>query len=137
MSEILEPWRQVWRHGIVPCLSRKALESLAQALRENSLEIRGGATTTPPPLPHLFDWPVESACAIAYCGWRGEGLETVGEVEEYFTRICHEADELLGRKHACSHFLNWFDDTPWETVRRELLAEVELALQTEESHAAG
>ena len=29
---------------------------------------------------------------------------------------------------ACRWFLNWYDDTPRDEVRRELLAEVELAL---------
>lgn len=136
MNEFFEPWREVWRKGIVPLLSRKGLEALANALRQNSPELRSGATTTPPPLLPLLNQPVESACAIAYCGWRGEGLETVGQVEEYFQRICLEAEQLLGREYVYVHFLNWFDDTPWDTVRRELLEEVELALQRESEHAA-
>ena len=58
----------------------------------------------------------------------GTGLETVGEVEEFFARICFEADQRLGEPAACRWFLNWFDDTPRAEMRREMLAEIELAL---------
>jgi len=74
------------------------------------------------------DWPVEAACALGFCGWQGERLETVGDVEEYFARCCFEADTRLGEAAACRWFLNWFDDTPRDDMRRDLLAEVELAL---------
>lgn len=55
-------------------------------------------------------------------------METVGEVEEYFAKLCHDADRRLGEQAACRHFLNWFDDASREDMRRELLAEVEWAL---------
>jgi hypothetical protein len=75
------------------------------------------------------DWPVEAACALGYCGWQGEKLETVGDVEEYFARCCFEADQKLGEAAACRWFLNWFDDTPRDEMRKELLAEVERAIE--------
>ena len=65
---------------------------------------------------------------VANFGWQGENLESVGEVEEFFARACFEADQRLGEPAACRWFLNWFDDTPRDQMRRELLAEVELAL---------
>jgi hypothetical protein len=74
------------------------------------------------------DWPVEAACALGFCGWQGEELETVGQVEEFFARLCFEADQRLGEPAACRWFLNWFDDTPRADMRRELLGEVERAL---------
>jgi hypothetical protein len=123
-----EAWRQVWREGFVPELSTAALEALREGLVTDDPRLQQGATTTPPPLLSLMDWAVEAACALGYCGWRGEGLKTVGQVEEYFARLCYEADLRLGEPTACRHFLNWYDDTPREVVRRELLAEVELAL---------
>ena len=52
----------------------------------------------------------------------------VGQVEEHFARCCFEADQRLGEPAACRWFLNWFDDAPRTDMRRELLAEVELAL---------
>jgi hypothetical protein len=75
------------------------------------------------------DWPVEAACALGFCGWQGEKLETVGDVEEYFARCCFEADQRLGEAAACRWFLNWFDDTPRDEMRKELLAEVERAIE--------
>jgi hypothetical protein len=49
---------------------------------------------------------------------------TVEEVEEYFARICYEADKLLGEPAAIRYFLNWFDETPRDTMLRKLLLEV-------------
>ncbi|MBX9582421.1 MAG: hypothetical protein K2X87_19125, partial [Gemmataceae bacterium] len=65
---------------------------------------------------------------LGFCGWQGEGLESVGEVEEFFARACFEADQRLGEPAACRWFLNWFDDTPRDQMRRELLPEVDRAL---------
>ena len=51
-------------------------------------------------------------------------METVAEVEEFFARACFEADQCLGEPAACRWFLNWFDDTPRDEPRRQLLPEV-------------
>ena len=124
----MESWRLVWRDGFVPVLSTAGLESLRDALRGDDPRLTQGSTTTPPPLMCVQDWPVEAACALGFCGWQGDDLETVGEVEEFFARVCFEADQRLGEPAACRWFLNWFDDTPRDEMRRELLAEVEKAL---------
>jgi hypothetical protein len=71
---------------------------------------------------------VERACALGYCGWQGDGLESVGEVEEFFARACFEADQRLGEPAACRWFLNWYDDTPREAMRQQLLGEVNWTL---------
>jgi hypothetical protein len=57
-------------------------------------------------------------------------------VEEYFARLCFEADQRLGEPAVCRWFLNWFDDTPRDVMRRELLAEVERALAERNATAA-
>lgn len=124
----MDTWRKVWRNGFVPVLSSFGLVQLREALEYDDLRLVQGATTSPPPLLCVQDWPVEACCALGYCGWQGDGLTTVGEVEEFFARCCFEADERLGEPAACRWFLNWFDDTPREEMRRALLAEVELAL---------
>jgi hypothetical protein len=124
----MERWREVWRGGFAMVLPTDALGALAVALRDDDPKLIQGATTTPPPLMCVQDWPVEAACALGYCGWQGEDLETVGQVEEFFARLCFEADQRLGEPAACRWFLNWFDDTPRGEMRRELLAEVELTL---------
>lgn len=125
-------WRKIWRDGLVPVLSSEGLVALRDALERDDYRLTQGSTTTPPPLLCVQDWVVEAACAIGFCGWHGEGLATVGEVEEFFARKCFEADGILGEPAAVRWFLNWFDDTPRDEMRRELLAEVTLALEGRE-----
>lgn len=120
----MESWRKVWREGLAPQLSVAGLDALRRALLNDDPRLLQGATTSPPPLQCVQDWAVEGACALGYSGWHGEGLETVAEVEEYFARLCFEADHRLGEPAACRWFLNWFDDTPRDEMRRGLLAEV-------------
>ena len=124
----MNEWRRVWREGFAPGLTETELTALRDALRNDDPRLQQGSTTTPPPLVCVRDWPCEGACALGYCGWKGDGLDTVGEVEEFFAKCCFEADQRLGEPAACRWFLNWFDDTPRPEMRRELLAEVELAL---------
>src|ERR1700758_1757133 len=136
----MDSWRKVWREGLVPLLSTASLEALRQALTSDDARLIQGATTTPPPLQCVQDWPVEAACALGFCGGRGDGLETVAEVEEFFARMCFEIDQRLGEPAACRWFLNWFDETPRDEMRRELLAEVNRALaqrQTGDESAEG
>jgi len=124
----METWRIVWRDGFVPVLSTQGLQALREALRKDDPRLVQGSTTTPAPLSCMQDWPVEAACALGVSAWLGDGLETVGQVEEHFARCCFEADERLGEPAACRWFLNWFDDASRIEMRRELIAEVELAL---------
>ena len=125
----MESWRLVWRDGFVPVLSTSALRALRDALVNDDPRLVQGCTTTPPPLMCVQDWPVEAACALGYCGWQGDDRATVGLVEDYFSRACFEADQRLGEPAACRWFINWFDDTPRNVIRAELLVEVELALR--------
>jgi hypothetical protein len=133
----MESWRKVWREGLAPLLSTTGLQALRRGLADDDARLLQGATTTPPPLQCVQDWPVESACALGYCGWQGEGLETVAEVEEFFARMCFEIDVRLGEPAGCRWFLNWFDETPRDEMRRELLAEVnrQLALRRADDEA--
>jgi len=124
----MESWRNVWRKGVAPLLSTESLEVLRQGLVTDDPRLLQGATTTPPPLQCVQEWPVEAACALGYCGWQGDGLETVAEVEEFFARMCFEIDQRMGEPAACRWFLNWFDDTPRDEMRRELLIEVQRTL---------
>jgi hypothetical protein len=124
----MESWRKVWRDGLVPQISTPGLEALRRALLTNDARLLQSATTSPPPLQCVQDWPVEGACALGYCGWQGDGLETIGEVEEFFARSCFECDQRLGEPAGCRWFLNWFDETPRDEMRRQLLAEVNRTL---------
>lgn len=129
MSATLRSWQEVWRNGFAPLLSTPGLEALAQAIREDDSRLVQGATTTPPPLMCVQDWPCEAACLLGFCGWIGDGLKTVGEVNEHFAKLCFDADQRLGEPAACRWLLNWFDDTPRDVMRRDLLGEVERTLQ--------
>ena len=124
----MEIWRMVWRKGFVPSLTLSGLLALRDALAIDDQRVTQGSTTTPPPLMCVRDWPVEAACSVGFCGWQGDRLETVGEVEQYFARCCFETDQRLGEPAACRWFLNWFDDTPREQMRTELQFEVEYAI---------
>ena len=124
----METWRQVWRDGVAPQLSTAGLEALRKALVGDDERLLQGATTSPPPLQCVRDWAVEGACVIGYCGWQGDGLETVSQVEEFFAQVCFEVDKALGEPAACRWFLNWFDDTPRALVRGLLLCEVNRTL---------
>jgi hypothetical protein len=125
---VLASWQRSFREGIVPQLSAAGLMALKQALETDDPELLQGATTSPPPLDSVSDWPVKAACAIAFAGWKGEHRITVAEVEQFFARVCYLAGQTLGDPAGARWFLNWFDDTPREQMRWELLAEVNLAL---------
>jgi hypothetical protein len=139
----METWRKVWREGVAPQLSTCGLQALQKALQSDDERLLQGATTSPPPLQCVRDWAVEGACVIGYCGWQGDGLSSVAEVEEFFAQVCFEVDKALGEPAACRWFLNWFDDAPRHEVRAQLLAEVNRTLsqrlgnqQTDEIAAA-
>jgi hypothetical protein len=125
----MESWRKTWRDGVAPVLSTRALAALKIALETDDKRLIQGETTDPPPLACVADWDVQGACALGFVGWIGEHLDTVAEVEEFFARMCAEIDLRLGEPAGCRWFLNWFDETPRDEMRRELLAEVNLALE--------
>ena len=131
----MESWRNVWRTGVVPLLSTESLTALRAGLESNDPKLIQGATCQPPPIACVKDWPVEAACVLGYCGM-ADGLNTVGEVEEFFARMCHEIDGLMGEPAACRWLLNWWDDRPRDEVRRELLAEVTRTLAERTATAA-
>ena len=139
----MENWQKVWREGFAPQLSTPSLQALKKALEEDDPRLLQGATTTPPPLQCVQDWPVEAACAITFCGvvdkdggFARKGATpieqiaacTVGQAEEFFARACYECDRRTGEPAGCRWFLNWFDETPRDEMRRLLMEEVNLTL---------
>ncbi len=128
----MEAWRRVWRDAVAPLLSDESLIALRKGLQTDDKRLIQGATTNPPPLMCVQDWDVEGACPIGYCGWQGDGLETVGEVEEYFARMCFSIDGKLGEPAGVRYFLNWTDETPRGEMISQLLPEVEMAIKDRE-----
>jgi hypothetical protein len=129
----MESWRKVWREGIAPLMSESGLRALLAGLESDDAALTQGCTTTPPPMQSVLDWPCEGACVIGYAAWKGEGKLLVGEVEEYFADVCYRADMALGEPAAVRYFLNWFDYTPRDVMRAELLREVNNELTIRES----
>lgn len=125
----MESWRKVWREGFAPVLATPGLEALWQALRSDDERLIQGAASDPLPLMCQRDLRVARCCSIGWCGWQGEKLDSVGELEEFFSRTCFEADQRLGEPGGCRWFLNWYDDMPRQSMRLELLFEVERTLE--------
>jgi hypothetical protein len=124
----MQSWRNVWRKGVAPLLSDESLKALQQALVNDDPRLVQGATSLGAGIECGQDWPVEACCALGYCGWQGDGLETVAEVEEFFARMCLAIDGAMGEPQSCRWFLCWFDETEREDMRRELLIEVAQSL---------
>ena len=138
----MERWRTVWRDGIAPQLSTVGLEALKQALASDDFRLLQGATTIPPLLSCTQGWAVEAGCVIVFCGVAdADGFttdadgnkcqvsSTVHEAEEFFARVCFEANQLIGEPAACRHFVNFTDRTPRDEMRRQLLPEVDRVLR--------
>lgn len=147
----IEQWRKVWRNGFAPIIGTTTLEALRDALKADDPRLTQGGTTTPSPLMCVEDWPCEAGCALGYMGAVENGgfadvvlsgkctnpnAATVGQCEEFFARLCFEADQRLGEPAACRWFLNWFDDSPRTQMLGELLFEVERTLDERKAVAA-
>lgn len=134
MSVPMESWRRSWRLGFLPSLPVDGLRVLLTALEGDDRRLLQGATTAPPPLQCVFDWPVEAGDPVVLAFWRFQPSTTVGEAEEFFARTCYDADQHLGEPAGSRWLLNWWDETPRPTALRLLAEEVrqnlrDLALQ--------
>ncbi len=125
----MESWRYVWRNGFAPLLSTLGLDALRKALKRDDPRIMQGETTVPIAINSNRYRKLEGCCALGYCTWRGEGLDSVGEIDGQFGQLCAEADQRLGEPQATRYFLNWYDEVPRNTMRFELLTEVERTLR--------
>lgn len=124
----MESWRITWRRGFLPQAKTEALESLLTALELNDPRLIRCATTSPPTLWANQDETVEATCGVGWLIWK-DGETTVGELEEAFAKICYEADLLSGEPAACRWFLNWFDQTPRDEMRRSMIEELRINIQ--------
>jgi hypothetical protein len=121
----MESWRKVWRDGLVPQMSTSHLRALQRGLARDDARLVQGATSAPPPVEHVLDWPIEGACVVGYGAWQSGAVATVGELDGWFAESCLETDRRLGEPAAVRYFLNWYDDVPRDEMRRELLAEIQ------------
>lgn len=124
----MEAWQRVFR-AFSGHFTDAGLLALRKALVEDDVRLIQGATTSPPPLMCVADFPCEGACLVGFACWQGgEDLQTVGKVEHKFAHLCNEVDTELGEAAAVRYLLNWFDETAREEMRAALLPEVDAAL---------
>ena len=127
---ITDSARKVWREGLAPLMPAAGLCALARALRDDDPALLQGATCLPPPIDSMASYPVEAACAITYCGWKGCNKDSVSEAEEFFYKSCCDCDKTLGELAAYCHFINWFDECERGEMRSELLPLVEAEIES-------
>lgn len=120
----MESWRAAWRKGFAPLLPGEGLERLRDRLMANDLRLLRGATTSPPPLACVQDWPVEACCPIGTCFW--DDGSTVASINEEFAQACYKADQELGEPAASRYLLNAWDEG--DISHSDLLGEVEREL---------
>jgi hypothetical protein len=137
LPESVTAWQRCWRDGIAPQLSMAGLHGLKRALESNDPRLLQSATTSPPPLQCVMEWPVEGCCALCFGLLDGQepGSLTVAQLEEKFAAACWNADVALGEPAACRYLLNYIDETPREQMIAELLREVERELAQRQSGA--
>jgi hypothetical protein len=124
----VQTWVKIWREGVAPLLSTPGLEALRVALASDDPELlQGRNTKTDNELPDSDD-ECTGACPLGYVGWKGEPLETVGEVEVYFAALVETINVRAREPATASFFLQWVDDTPRDEMRQALLIEVNRAL---------
>jgi hypothetical protein len=106
--EPVAAWQRCWRDGLAPQFTTRGLEGLAAALERDDARLITGATTYPPPLQCVANWPVERCCPLCYALLDGQPPDAVrvGELEERFAEACWAADQRLGEPAACRYFLN-------------------------------
>jgi hypothetical protein len=131
-EQTMEPWRKVWREGLSPLLSPRALLALKTALETDDPALIQRQTTQPSEIEASAETLCEGACLIGFTGWKGEGLLHVDDVAEYFSRMCCAVGVLLGDPGGVHYLIHWWDITPRDEARLALLAEVERSLQIKE-----
>ncbi len=132
----LEAWRRVWR-VVGELAPLDGLWALLDALEKDDPKLLQGCTTSPPPMQSARDWPVEGACLIGWLYWT-DAVNTVGEVEECFAKMCFEVDQKIGEPAGVRFLLNFYDDTPRDQMWRLLIPEVRRSIRIREaSHDDG
>lgn len=117
--DYIEVWIEVWKRGFGPFLPIAGMRSLLDALVDDDQRLIQGATTSPPPLLSVQNWPCEAADIIGWCFFGPDA--TVGEVEEGFARACFDADIAIKESAACRWVIDFWDHSPREWARAQMI----------------
>jgi hypothetical protein len=121
MTHHLDPWRAGWR-AAAASIPLAGLQALELALEHDDEALMQTGTCYPPPTERWHGEPIEQADAIVLAGWRGLGLQTVGQAAQWFD------DLRLAAGRELTAFLAWYDKIPRDEMRRALLPEVKRLL---------
>lgn len=122
----MEKWREVWRNGFAKAFSLFQIQTLRDALDADSDELIQKSTVEPEPTSFYKDKPIVCACAVTFCGWKGEVLATAEEGLAYFRRLRREIDYKFPQYDRASlHFIYWFDSTERNEMREAFIAELD------------
>jgi hypothetical protein len=124
---MLKPWQKAFREEIAPHLSEKTLAVLRKGLDEDDPRLVQGTTVSPHPSGPIGSrgrtTPPTGACALGYCGWQGEGLNSVGDVWDFFGKFRNEVDD-----YALNDFVSFFDSNERHMVFAALSSEIDAVL---------
>jgi hypothetical protein len=128
-SEPTPKWKKVFR-VMTKELSAQQLEFLKKALDDDDPRLLQGSTCYPPELlgsDIMGKLECEGACLIGYAGWKS-GIRTIEGVSEFFRKICNAIDSQFNEPAYCRYLLNWYDESPRDEMRRDVLAEIAIVL---------
>jgi hypothetical protein len=128
VSENLATWQRVFRQGLLPQFTKKSMEAFYAALLRDDPRIITGATMAPPPLSCMEGEAVERCCPLCWLLLDGRKPYevSVGPLDERFAKACFECDQLMGEPASARAFLNAVDEWDRETMRKNLMAEIEV-----------
>jgi hypothetical protein len=92
----LRPVGEIFTAGIAPRLGLAGLQALRDALERDEPALIQGNTTKPDLNTTCRGEPCEGACGVAYALWKTLELQSIGETERAFTRLCVSVDAQMG-----------------------------------------
>jgi hypothetical protein len=79
-------WREAWE-DLEPHLSTPVLSAMLAGLESNDARIVQGVTHQPSLARAPSNAPPECGCLVAFGLWVGEGLETIGQIDQRFSQV--------------------------------------------------
>lgn len=122
-------WKDVFRRGLAPQLTSDELETLLTALVNNDPDLIQGKTVEPCGAGVKGDEKPKAGCMIGYIIWKCRGANEVRDVQNEFACICCGIDVRLAVLSVNRYLLNFFDETPRDKMRPQLIEEIELELE--------